>query len=93
MEAAILVIWWIGLIGALVVTLIILKEVALVLKALKDIHYLAVRTETAARGIADHVAVGGRLGHLSEPIAGLQDAVKIIAVSAASIRHKLGGRT
>lgn len=56
MTTWILVVWWIGLIGALGLTVIILKEARLVLGALRDIQRLADRTATAARGIAEHVA-------------------------------------
>src|ERR687887_48096 len=38
MTVTIQVIWWIGLVGALGATLVILKEVTLVLRALRDIH-------------------------------------------------------
>ncbi len=54
-ETWILVLWSIGLIGALPPTLVILKEARLVLGTLADIRLLADRTAEAARGIAKHV--------------------------------------
>ena len=57
----VLVVWWIGLIGALIPTLIVIKEVFLILRVLSDIRRLADRTADAAHGIAAHV----------EPIPGL----------------------
>jgi len=51
----IVVVWWIGLAGALAATLVILKEVGLVLRALRDIHRLAIATRHAAVGIAVNV--------------------------------------
>lgn len=56
MTPVIAFVWWIGLLGALALTLIILKEARLVLTALRDIQLLADRTAVAARGIARHVA-------------------------------------
>jgi hypothetical protein len=52
MRTAILVVWWIGLLGALVPTLVILKESFLVIGALQDILRLARLTAGAARGVA-----------------------------------------
>ena len=57
MRTAIEVVWWIGVLGALPATLVILKEVALLLRVLSDIHRLGVYTRDAARGIATNVAV------------------------------------
>jgi hypothetical protein len=55
MTTTLAVIWWIGLLGALVATLVILKEVFLVLRALRDIHRLAVATRQAGAGVAVNV--------------------------------------
>lgn len=55
MTTTITVVWWIGLVGALLATLVILKEVVLVLRALRDIHRLAVATRQAGAGIAVNV--------------------------------------
>jgi hypothetical protein len=54
-ETWVLIIWAIGLLGALPPTLIIVKEVRLVLGTLTAIRVLADRTAEAARGIAQHV--------------------------------------
>ena len=90
MEIAIQVIWWIGLIGALVPILIILKEVALVLRTLNDIYQLASITRDAARGVARNVSVIPSLGALQEPVSTLSQASGALAVSATSIERKLG---
>lgn len=52
----VLAVWWVGLIGALIPTLIIVKEVFLILGVLADLRRLADRTAAAAQGIADHMA-------------------------------------
>lgn len=57
METGIQVIWWVGLIVALLVTLVILKEVAVVLRTLKDIHQLSEHVHKAALGIAANTAI------------------------------------
>lgn len=90
METAIQVVWWIGLVGALIPTLVILKEVAVVLRALRDIHRLAELTRDAARGIADNVAVGPRLALVGGPGQELRETADVLAVAAASIERKLG---
>lgn len=90
---AIQVIWWIGLIGALVATLVVLKEVTLVLRTLRDIHGLARHTLKAARGVAENVAAGRKLDQLQEPADALRASAHSIAGAAASIRQKLGSLT
>lgn len=54
-ETWVLVIWGIGLAGALIPTAMVLKEVTLVVRALVDIRRLADRTAVAARGVARHL--------------------------------------
>ena len=89
MDRTIVVVWWAGLIGALITTLAILKQVALVLRALQDILRLAQRTRDAAQGIAANVAVVPSLGDLAEPLGQLSGATGSMATSAASIEQKL----
>ena len=91
MNRTIVVIWWTGLIGALITTLAILKQVALVLRALQDIDRLARRTRDAARGIAANVAVVPSLAGLAEPLSDLGAATGAMAASAASVEQKFGG--
>ena len=91
MNRTIVVVWWTGLIGALIATLAILKQVALVLRALQDIDRLARHTREAARGIAENVAVVPSLAGLAEPLGELGAATGAMAVSAASIEQKLAG--
>lgn len=89
METAIQIVWWIGLLGALVATLVILKEVALVVRALRDIHRLAEFTRDAAHGVATNVAAASRLERVAEPAGTLQEATGSLAATAASIERRL----
>jgi hypothetical protein len=93
METAIQVIWWIGLVGALIATVVILKQVVLILRVLRGIHRLAVLTRTASQGIARNVATAPRLGATTESARGLRDAVHALAVAADSIQRKLARET
>ena len=90
MPRAIVLIWSIGLVGALVATLAILKQVALVLRTLQEIHGLAVRTRDAARGIAANVRVVRGLGALEAPVRELREATVTLAAATASIERKVG---
>ena len=89
MPGVIRVIWWIGLIGALVATLAILKEVSLVLRTLRDIHRLGEATREAARGIAANVAAISKLDALEAPVRGLGESTRSIATTAGSVEQKL----
>jgi hypothetical protein len=87
---AIALIWWIGLLCALVATLAVLKEVALVLRALQDIHDLAQRTREAAEGIARNVEPISGLGAVAGPAGELDQHTQALAQTAAAIEQKLG---
>ena len=90
-ERAIQVVWWIGLIGALVITAAILKLVMLVVRALQDIHRLAYYTREAARGVAGNVAEVSRQAELEEPARRLREATGDLASATASVERKLDG--
>lgn len=87
MEIAIQVVWWIGLLGALLVTLFVLKQVFLLLRVLKDIHRLGEIIRDAARGLADNAVEIPRLQELAEPAREMRAAVDKIAAGAASVRR------
>jgi hypothetical protein len=89
METAILVVWWIGLLGALVATRVILKEVALVVRALRDINRLAEFTRDAARGVATNVEPASRLAGVGEPADTLATTTGSLTTVAASIERRL----
>jgi hypothetical protein len=83
------IVWWVGLLGALLATLVVLKEVALVLRALRDIRELAGRTREAAEGIARNVEPIHGLGALAGPVASLDQGTRTLVDVAAQIEHQL----
>jgi hypothetical protein len=83
--------WWLGLFGALAATLVVLKEVALVLRALRDIRELAGMTREAAEGIARHVEPIQGLGALAGPVSSLDESTRKLAEVAARIEQQLAG--
>jgi hypothetical protein len=90
MDRAIRIVWWIGLIGALIATLAILKQVTLVLRALRDIHELAEHTREAARGISRNLDAIGRLPALAGPIGQVRQGAAAAAAAAGSLEQKAG---
>ncbi len=89
MRTAIFVMWLIGLIGMLPATLVILKEVALVLKELKAIHQLAEFTREAAQGLATNASAASRLEALEEPARRLREGAGVLASAAVSVEQML----
>lgn len=89
MNRAILTVWWAGLIGALVATLVILKQVALVLRVLRDILRLSERTRDAAWGVAANVSVVPQLAELAGPAHELRAGAGTLAALAASLARRL----
>ena len=81
--------WWIGLLGALAATLVVLKEVALVLRALRDIRELAGLTREAAEGIARNVEPIRGLDALAGPVGSLDQGTRKLAEVAARIEQQL----
>lgn len=89
MRLAIEIIWWIGIIGALVPTLVILKEAFLVIGTLRAILRLAEATHVAAQGVGVHVQPAAKLQGLSEIVQRLDADV----VAATAGLRKLAGRS
>ena len=89
MDTSILVVWWVALILALILTLVVLKLVVVVVRTERDILRLAHRTLPAAQGIASNTALISKL-ELTKGVAGqiLTVAITIESV-AASIEQKL----
>ncbi len=91
MGKAIQLLWWTGLGGALVGTVAILKEVSLVLRALRDILRLAEHTREAAQGVRTNVAAAAGLAELERPVRRLREATGALASTAASVEQKVDG--
>ena len=85
------IVWWVGLFGALAATLAVLKEVALVLRALRDIRELAGMTREAAEGIARNVEPIQGLGALAGPVSSLDEGTRKLAEVATHIEQQLAG--
>lgn len=92
MDQWILVVWWVGLLGALVPTLIILKEVALVVGVLGEIRRLAERTGAAADGIAAHLAPVPTLPVGTEPGEPLLAAAQRLKAASRALEEGMQAR-
>lgn len=91
MEAVFLIVGWIGIAGALILTLVILKEVALVVRELRAIHELAGHTREAARGLAANAAAARTLRSTHDPAHALAGAARQLEAIGASLDGKLDG--
>lgn len=89
MTVGIQIVWWIGLIGALLITLVILREVELVLRTLRDIYRLAVHTHAAAQGIAENVGVIPDLANVAGPAGNILDGTRRLAEITHAIELKI----
>lgn len=89
-EAAIQIIWWIGLALALIVTLIDVALLVRVIRAARKINQLAERTLTAAGGIANNTAAIRNLAATNEVAAQLINNAMPIVRAAEAIENKLG---
>ena len=91
MSTGIEVVWWIGLLGALGITLLILKEVFLVVRVLRQILQLVDLTEVAARGIIVHTAAVPKLQGVPSLLARVDDVVGHATQRLKSVANRLGG--
>ena len=94
MNRAVQAVWWNGLGGAALGTLVILKQVSLVIEALQDIERLAVRTRDAAQGVQANVAVATALPAALAPAVRVAEGAAALAATAATLEQKvdsLGG--
>lgn len=89
METAIIVIWTIGLLVALIATVIILKQVAIVLRTLKGIHRLSIITRDAARGIERNVDAVPRLPSIDEPVRKLIESSRALRQAIERVERKV----
>jgi hypothetical protein len=89
MQAGILVIWAIGLAGALVPTIVILKLSRLVISTLHDLLALSRAIGVAARGIDKHASIVPTLPDLRPPARQLADVASAAGQSLQSIGRQL----
>lgn len=89
METAIIVVWSVTLVVALILTLVILKLVFLILRTERDILQLAHITLPAAQGIERNTALISKL-ETTKGVAGkILSAAVAIEAGSASIAEKL----
>jgi hypothetical protein len=89
METTIVIIWSLGLVLALLATVVILKQVSVTLRTLRHILELATHIRTAARGLADHVGAASDLAALKEPALQLREATRATAGAADAVSRRL----
>ncbi len=85
LEAGVQAVWSIGLIGALVATLLLLKEVALLLRVLGHIRIGAESTRDAAQRLAANAAAVSRLAAAEDPADELREANVALASAAGAL--------
>ncbi len=91
METAIIIVWSVTLVVALILTLWILKLVFMIVRTEKDIIKLAMTTLTASHGIQRYTALISGL-EATKGVAGkILSAAMAIETGAASIKQKLQG--
>ena len=89
METAVIVVWWVALVVALILTLVVLKLVVLIVRTEREILQLANITLPAARGIATNTALISGL-EATKGVAGrILAAATAIQSGSASIDEKL----
>jgi hypothetical protein len=90
MQVAIQVVWWIGLLVVLAMTVVVLKRVFGLLNVLSSILTLAEYTQAAAEGIARNVGAAERLSTLGAPASQLPESARRLAEAAAEMAVQLG---
>jgi hypothetical protein len=93
MRTAILVVWWIGLLGALVPTLVILKQSLLVLGTLQDILRLARLTADAARGTAANTVAVSSLQGVGEVLRPVDASLGEVGTALGRVAGRLDDAT
>lgn len=89
METAIQGVWWLGLVLAVGATAVLLKEVFLVVGALRDILRLAEITRSAAGGLVRNLADVGRLHGIEGPAGSLREATRSLAQAAGTFEQRV----
>lgn len=102
MDALLIIVWWIALIVALILTVVAVLEISRVVHHLREIDRLAKVTLVAASGIASNTAVltalddvlttAGRLGAGVEAIAAVSAGIKAGVGRVAGVLGGQGGR-
>jgi hypothetical protein len=91
METLVLVIWWLGLLGALAATAVILKEVAVLVGVLRDLLKLAQAIGVAARGVASRAAGAHGLDRAAAAALQVDNAAATLGDACTALRDGLRG--
>ncbi len=91
METAIIVVWSVTLVVALLLTLWILKLVFMIVRTEQDILNLAGTTLAAARGIKNNTALISKLEATTGVAGRILAAAGAIEAGSNSVAEKLGG--
>jgi hypothetical protein len=89
METAIQLAWWIGLIGALLATLAILKQLFNVLRVLRHILELSEMIRDSARQIEHNTEIIPKLEGALKPSADLRRSLKRTAFTITTLNRKI----
>jgi hypothetical protein len=87
---AVMVIWWIGLAGALVWTLVVVKQVLLLLRVLSSILDLARSIRGSAAAIAANLEGAAALAGLEAPARAMGEALEKAGISGPERERKAG---
>lgn len=91
MSAAVQVIWWVGLVAALGLTLVAVKLLGDLLRTVGDLRTLAERTARAADGIAEAFAGPLRLEDAAAEADGLRTGAVALRDAAARVLAAVDG--
>ena len=89
METAVIVVWWVSLIVALLLTLIVLTVIVRVIFDLREIDRLVSMTLPAAVGIVENTATIAALDDVLAQAVRLLSGVQAIGGVATGIRQKV----
>lgn len=88
METAVIIVWWIALLGALILTAIVVGEIVRVVHHVREISRLASVTLPAAGGIAANTAVLAALEGVGVTVGRLLGTAQAIDRVAAAIEGR-----
>jgi hypothetical protein len=88
-ETAIIVVWWIALLGALALTIIAILEIARVVHHAREIDRLGKLTLPAAVGIVENTAVIAALAGVLPIVGRLVAGTGVIDATSASIARRV----
>jgi hypothetical protein len=89
MITAIVVVWTVGLLGALLATLVIAKESLLLIRTLQDTLRMARVTAKAARGVEGNLAAVSSLSAVGDALRPLDAAMADLAATLEQLGARL----